>query len=68
MQRLGRIITAIEADQSRPSPRTVEKVLMMRGEDQLGDVTVDIRLDTAGANATRKRLARDLASAAPCGV
>ena len=63
MQRLTRIIDITEADQNRPSPRTVEKALLYRGlhgsvsgdgMDEDGDI---------GAATTRKRLAYGLSVA-----
>lgn len=61
--RLGRIITAVESEQSRPSPKTVERVVMGRllvaGPGQEDDVALGIS-DDAGKALTRRRLAQDL--------
>ena len=55
LQRLTKIIDLTEQDQSRPSPRTVEKALMNRG---LSENEVE---DDIGATFTRRRLAHGLA-------
>ena len=61
LQRLTRIVDITEADQNRPSPRTVEKALMINhggskadGSGEDGDI---------GAATTRKRLAYGLGAA-----
>ena len=54
LSRLTKIIDLTEQDQSRPSPRTVERVLMNRGlNDKAGE-------DDMGATFTRRRLANGL--------
>jgi hypothetical protein len=53
LSRLTKIIDLTVQDQSRPSPRTVERVLMNRG-DKDGE-------DDIGATITRRRLANGLA-------
>jgi hypothetical protein len=58
LQRLTRIIDITEADQNRPSPRTVEKVLLNRRDGTTdGDRQDDVDI---GAATTRKRLAIEL--------
>ena len=54
LQRLTRIIDITEADQNRPSPRTVEKALLNRGAGTLATEMNDVEI---GAATTRKRLA-----------
>ena len=59
LQRLTRIVDITEADQNRPSPRTVEKALLNRGGG--GETAADVDCpggeDDIGAATTRKRLA-----------
>ena len=54
LQRLTRIIDITEADQNRPSPRTVEKALLNRSGGTLATAMNDVEI---GAATTRKRLA-----------
>ena len=54
LQRLTRIIDITEADQNRPSPRTVEKALLNRGGSGTATEMDD---EEIGAATTRKRLA-----------
>lgn len=60
VQRLTRIVSVYESEQSRPSPRTVEKVLFNRDRSQEEGDDTQLAADTAEAAATRKRLAREL--------
>eukprot|EP00798_Chlamydomonas_sp_ICE-L_P013673 gene13673-19561_t len=62
VQRLSRVIDTFESEKSRPSPKTVERVLMNRspacgGMPTPGDATAS----AARTNMTRRQLAHDLA-------
>lgn len=63
--RLNRIIAAIEMEQTRPSPRTVERVLLRANSSGAHTPSFRHGGDQADAEAaTRRRLARDLNGAA----
>ncbi|KAG1672524.1 hypothetical protein FOA52_002833 [Chlamydomonas sp. UWO 241] len=60
LQRLSRIVSITESEASRPSPRTVEKVMMAH---HFGDADTDAASDDQmGADATRRALAQQLAA------
>ncbi|GAX75407.1 hypothetical protein CEUSTIGMA_g2851.t1 [Chlamydomonas eustigma] len=64
LQRLTRIVDITEADQCRPSPRTVEKVLMNRTSHRIAALDQDDvgNEEAIAAAATRKRLIQDFAA------
>lgn len=62
VQRLSRILGALQSEEARPSPKTVERVLMNRlASDELDDGREDdLGVEDAGKALTRRRLAQDL--------
>lgn len=59
MQRLGRVLAAIDSEKTRAEPKTVEKVVLNRGREELVDGAPQ-QATPVGTEFTRKSLARSL--------